>query len=125
MASKRFFLLAFAVLCAAHSREPASAASTSADDLLRLCRSSGLGADPAFCRGYIQAMVDAVSDNPELGCMPAPVSIDQIRDSVVNYLTTYPEVRNFPAYVVVADALSRIFSCKVEPPGHGPSITAP
>lgn len=125
MASKLFFLPTLAVLCASQMPATASAASTSADDLLRLCRSSGLGADPAFCRGYIQAMVDAVSDNPELGCVPAPVSVDQIRDSVMNYLTAYPEVRSFPAYVVVANALSRLYSCKVGPQGRAPSVTMP
>lgn len=125
MAAKLFFFLTLAVLCASHAGGSASAAPTSTDDLLRLCRSSGAGANAGFCRGYIQAMMDAISDNPELGCLPGADSIDQVRDAVVNYLTTYPEVRGFPAYVAVAHALSRTYSCKLVPQERTPSLSTP
>jgi hypothetical protein len=112
MPSKLIPLAILAVLSMAGTHPAASAPQRTGGDLLRFCSTRNSAQDAGFCRGYIQAMTDAISDSPELGCLPDIQPIDHLTEVVVDYLNTYPEMRSYPAYVVVADALTRAYPCR-------------
>ena len=118
----RWYIFRLALIGAASACggvQTATAAPQNGSDLLRVCAHAAPDKDAGFCLGYIHAMVDTIADSPELGCLPSMGTIDPLKDVVVQYLTAYPEMRTYPAYLVVADALSRAYPCAQTPVKKG------
>jgi Ssp1 endopeptidase immunity protein Rap1a len=71
-----------------------------------------------FCSGYISGVVDAVehyqvSKAAEKSvCVPKEVSIGQVKEIVVRYLTQHPDQRTTTASSLVWDALRNALPCK-------------
>ena len=72
-------------------------------------------ANQMLCLGYIAGIADAATGGNRVNgftvCSPSDVSLKQVRDVAVQYLTKHPELRNFGAAGVVARALSEAYPC--------------
>ena len=91
------------------------------NDLYRLCSDQY---DPAqmFCQGYVEGgayAIDVVNSAKAhgiytLACLPesGKVSVGQVRDIVVQWLTAHPERRHQPAAAEALWALATAFPCK-------------
>ena len=66
-----------------------------------------------ICLGYIVGVVDgylALRTNPVI-CIPAKVTMGQINDIAVTYLTDHPEKRQYTADSLVLASLIQAFPC--------------
>jgi hypothetical protein len=63
-----------------------------------------------FVLGYVAGVADAL--NGVVVCMPANVTIRQVRDISYRYLRDNPEQRNDDASILIARALKPPFPCK-------------
>lgn len=96
------------------------ARSIDGNKLLELCTSTA-GAtyyqDQAFCAGYFQAINDSlitfelVGVVQNLTCIPKQVSLLQMRDVALRYISTRPDVRHTFAASQVLAALKQAFPC--------------
>ena len=109
-----------AVLAAALaiSSSPASANYLTGKDLYADCSKPQGSFSQGFCSGYISGVVDAieyyqVSKGAEKSvCIPKEVSIGQVKEIVVRYLTQHLDQRNNTASSLVWDAVRNAFPCK-------------
>ena len=88
--------------------------------LLELCTSSGgptYYQDQAYCAGYLQSINDSLVTLElagivqQLTCVPKQVSLLQMRDVALQYISTRPEVRHATASSLVLAALKQAYPC--------------
>jgi hypothetical protein len=68
-----------------------------------------------MCLGYIMGIVDALDGNQiggQKACFSASMTGGQIRDVVVKFLQSHPEIRHYQASGVVTEALAQAFPCR-------------
>ena len=76
--------------------------------------------DWAACTYYIKGFAEGGQAFEELSsevaprhlCVPAFIKVGDLRDTVVLYLQTYPDIQRQPAQVAVFTALLATFPCK-------------
>jgi hypothetical protein len=89
------------------------------NELFGLCTDSG-AASHNFCTGYVEGVVDAILVMNALktsglstgACLQEKVTVDQVRDVVMQYLTAHPERRQQAAAGEALWALQAGFPCK-------------
>lgn len=83
-----------------------------ANQLYEACKGSGL----QFCRGYIVGVVDAFGGGNTtknyIACVPKGIEIEQTQDVAMQFLDAHPEVRQYGAVGLVAQALAEAFPCR-------------
>jgi hypothetical protein len=92
----------------------------SGNELWKKCRASddqayGGYASTGFCIGYIRGVADVMLLHDVWDrslCFPKNVNLRQVRDVVIKYLETYPQMRHSPASLLIADALGDAFPCQ-------------
>ena len=67
--------------------------------------------------GYIAGISDAYNGGSH--CIPAGVSVGQLRDIVKNFLANTPEVRHRPADLIVYAVLKNTYPCAEKKKGKG------
>jgi hypothetical protein len=82
--------------------------------LLSVCQEAG-GVHVGDCLGYISGAADAAYS--VTWCPPQNVTRGQIRDLVVNFLTSTPAVRHLSGDVIVSETLKRVWPCAQRNPG--------
>lgn len=84
----------------------------SGNDILLWCRT----ANWQLCYGYIEGVADAMSNGePVLGwraCIPAGVTVGQVKDATLQFLQIHIGFRQKIAASLVAAALSETFPCR-------------
>ena len=111
---KRIFKSAVAGLIAMVSfPQPGSSQFYSGNDILRFCTASN-AVDQAVCGGYIVGVSDGsvLLTGPTIICIPAGVTVKQLKDIVIAYLQRVPELRHLAAGGSVGTALFQAFPCK-------------
>jgi hypothetical protein len=89
----------------------------SGDTLFERCtRGDETGDD--FCIGYVAGSVDMLISLQRQGppgakqaCMPQGVTLGQVRDVVIKYLSDEPQFRKLDAAALVITALEQAFPC--------------
>lgn len=117
------FLLAVVPTVALTS--PASADFLSGNDLYSKCTTSIM--NDVQCMGYVEGVSDAVALETSIGgdlfgwtaCIPAEATASQVRDVVVKYLKSHPELRHLGAPSLVASAIGEAFPCRQRPATRG------
>ena len=113
--ARAFFLSALmgigAWLCAA----PSLASFRDGNALLRQCTAT-IGAEMDFCYGYIDAVTDYLLEHYVIGdfaaCITKELDDSQLRDLIVRFLHSNPELRRRGASELIARALSAAFPCQ-------------
>jgi hypothetical protein len=109
-------LLAMAVAFPLLAPAASNAALMSAQDLLTAC--SGDGTARATCDGYLMAATDLVLRRQGRGqaraklCVPATVTVDQVRDAVINAGRQGRAARAPAGLGLVAAAMRRTWPCE-------------
>ena len=67
--------------------------------------------DIGLCAGYVEGLADAHGLDGTT-CIPQGVSVGQVKDVIVKYLTQNPELRHFGASLLGFAALAQAFPCK-------------
>jgi hypothetical protein len=75
-----------------------------------LARMTGDYQDQSHALGYVLGVVD--TDGKRKVCAPPNVTAGQLNDIVMHQLQTRPEVRHFPADVIVLGSLARVWPCE-------------
>jgi Ssp1 endopeptidase immunity protein Rap1a len=109
-----------AVLAAALaiSSQPALANYLTGKDLYADCSKPQGTFGQGFCSGYISGVVDTlehyqVSKGAEKSvCLPKEVSIGQVKEIVMRYLTQHADQRQYTAASIVWDAVRSAYPCK-------------
>ena len=100
------------------SSQPALANYLTGKDLYADCSKPQGSFSQGFCSGYISGVVDAieyyqVNKGAEKSvCLPKEVSIGQVKEIVVRYLTQHADQRHNTASAIVWDAVRIAFPCK-------------
>jgi hypothetical protein len=101
------------------------------NDLLKACQQPDGSGDAAYCTGFIVGVADVLGDTSfvfihggkatlesmvRTPCFPSGVTPQQLRDTVVKFLTDHPTVRHEPAESLVNRSfIEPAFSCHNEP----------
>jgi hypothetical protein len=95
------------------------AALMSAQDLLTAC--SGDAMAKATCNGYLMAATDLVLRRQGRGrvCIPADITVDQVRDAVLNVGRQGRAMRAPAGLGLVAAAMRRTWPCQGSPGDQG------
>jgi Rap1a immunity proteins len=106
--------LATALLLLLLAPAPSNAALMSAQDLLTAC--SGDAMAKATCDGYLMAATDLVLRRQGRGrvCVPATVTVDQVREAVLNVGQQGRAARAPAGLGLVAAAMRRTWPCEGE-----------
>ena len=67
--------------------------------------------------GFVTGVASAIDG--DLACIPAEVTVAQMRDMVHQTLRTRPDIRHQPAELIVAAVLMDRFPCKESRPNRG------
>jgi hypothetical protein len=78
--------------------------------LLQQCTAT-IGAQMAFCFGYIDAVADSLLVDNDV-CLSNQVDDPQLRDIVVRFLTDNPRLRRLSAPDLINRALVGAFPCR-------------
>jgi hypothetical protein len=65
----------------------------------------------ALCLSYVGGATDAFDIDGTV-CVPRGVTVPQVKDVIVNYLTAHPEHRHLPAAALIVTALGQAFPCQ-------------
>jgi hypothetical protein len=109
-------VLLISLLAATLNAAPAHAAFKSGNDLFFWCSASR--PDPDFdtkwgeCLGYIIGAADSGERGNRRICLPGEATIGEVRDTVIQYLVMNPQMRHYPADLLVTLALSQAFPCR-------------
>jgi hypothetical protein len=85
------------------------------DELIRLCATPDDRSEKEDCLGYVTGVADALDGNAIDGiraCVPADVSRKQVRDAVVTWLKSNPQLHRFRAASLVATAIAKAYPCR-------------
>ncbi len=94
---------------------PVWAAFNSGNQLIAFCQASEMDPGNAYCLGYMAGTFDAL-DGADRGaggytfCNPG-VTLNQVRDVVVMWLSDHPQHRHHDAHTLVAAALNEVWPC--------------
>jgi hypothetical protein len=67
--------------------------------------------DLADCLGFLTGVADTLTAL-KVVCMTPSVTVEQLKDIVMNFLSAHPESRHFSGAVQAAAALKQAFPCK-------------
>ncbi len=87
-------------------------------ELLSRCSDPGNGPFIArgYCMGYISGIADAMGAGSEINgyaaCFPKGVTVRDLRDAVVRWLSDNPQEQHNNAEELVAEAFSVFFPCR-------------
>lgn len=97
--------------------DPSKAAMDSGNSIWSYCQKKI--SSKLICAGYIHGVADAIFNLGELGqpfvlwraCYQNGITNGQIKDVVVQFLRDNPSLRNGPAPLLIAEALSKAWPC--------------
>ena len=85
------------------------------NSLKQMCESEGNGG--AICNGYLVGIADSTSleilkkGTRPFVCIPSITKVEQLYDTVMNYMKLHPAERSMPAAAVVFNAYRSEFPC--------------
>lgn len=111
-------VVAFALATLSPTDAGAIPAFMQAGQLERLCSGQGDIADAELCSGYILGSVDQVLAEQDIWgrrrsvlCLPAGISVDQLKAAVQDHFRRKPEHATLAAATVIAAALKSTYPC--------------
>lgn len=113
--SRTFALVAVALAFTGHIAAPADAGFVDGNALYERCRRDAL-----FCTGYAVGIADVLAKESYISrqeariCIPAGATSEQVKDIVMQYLSTNPQRRNQPAVWLTTAALLSAWQCPVK-----------
>lgn len=98
--------------CAALASSSALANFHDGNKILEYCRGSG-ALNEAFCYGLIAGLSDGLTtSHMSTICTPNSVTLQQVRDIIVQHVTINPATRHQASSVLAYIALSTAFPCR-------------
>jgi len=120
-----FVIVALALATLSPSDAGAIPAFMQAGQLEKLCSGQGDMADAELCSGYILGSVDQVLAEQDIWgrrrsvlCLPAGITVDQLKSAVQDHFRQKPEQATLAAAPVIAAALKASYACSLRRGGR-------